>query len=55
MALHCGDAVKSLLVTYNNVIQLLSQKFIYWDSLLTKWETILQQYKQNVEQQTNNG
>jgi len=37
--------LEALLNSYNNTIYLLSEKFAYWDSMLTAWEQHLRKKK----------
>jgi len=41
--------LESLLLTYNDVVKLLSEKFVYWDTVLTRWEKGLDKIKASKE------
>jgi len=37
--------LETLLSSYNDIIRMISEKFVYWDSLLTTWEKGLDKMK----------
>jgi len=41
--IHSNEQLESLLNSYNQIVHLLSEKFTYWDSLLTLWEKNIDQ------------